>query len=158
MLTPEQESTLKLVKVMLGDVGGNPYSPLLSDEEYVTILEQFDWNWRRSVIILGMSIHAMSAGWATRERVSIDLEIETDFAKNYKLYLDNLIKDISSPKSFNITPYASGVGWEDFNSNESNPNNILSALTQLRTCATEELCSPHNPRTRRFNQFTYGGG
>ena len=156
MLTAEQEQILKMVKVMLGDVPGNPYSPLLSDEDYIIILEQFDWNWRRSVVILGMSIQAMSAGWNTRERVG-DEEIESDFGKNFKNYLDALIADINSPRNFSITPYASGISWDDFVENESNLDNILAKLTQLRSCATEDLCSPTNPRNRAINSFSFGG-
>ena len=133
MLTEEQERILTMVKIMLGDLDGNPFHPLLADEEYIIILEQFNWNWRRAVPMLGYTIQAMSAGWFTRERTG-DIEVELDFGKNFKAYLANLLEDLNSPKNINISPYAGGIDWDDFLANEQNPNNILAKLNDVRAC------------------------
>lgn len=149
MLTEEQERILKMVKIMLGDVAGNPYSPLLEDEEYIALLEQFKWDWKRSVAMIGLSVLAQSAGWATRERVSVDLEIETDFAKNYAVYLNGLMADLNSARNISIVPYVSGIKVEDYLANEADPTNILMKLTQIRTCTSDSRRS----RSCTLNMF-----
>lgn len=151
MLTEEQERILKMVKIILGDVVGNPYSPLLEDEEYIALLEQFKWDWKRSVAMIGLSVLAQSAGWATRERVSVDLEIETDFAKNYAVYLNGLMADLNSARNISIVPYVSGIKVEDYLANEADPTNILMKLTQIRTCTSD------NRRNRSCTLNMFGG-
>lgn len=139
MLTPEQERILKMVKIMLGDIEGNPFYPLLTDEDYIVILEQFKWNYRRALATLGLTIVGMSAGWNTRERVGME-EIENNFSKNYQWYLGRLLDDINSPSGLNIQPYASGISWQDWCSNNLNRDNISPDLTKIKTCSCRNKC------------------
>ena len=139
MLTPEQERILQMVKIMLGDIAGNPYYPLLTDQDYITILEYYNWNWKRAIASLGLTIVGMSAGWNTRERVGLE-EIENNFSKNYQWYLTRLLDDINSPRSLNITPYASGISWQDWCENNLNPDLIKPELTSIKTCSCKAKC------------------
>lgn len=139
MLTPEQQAILKMVKIMLGDIPGNPYYPLLSDDDYQTILEYFNWDWKRAIGSLGLTIVGMSAGWNTRERVGLE-EIENNFSKNYQWYLNKLLTDINSPRTINIKPYVGGLSWQDWCSNNLNPDLVKPELTNIKTCSCKSKC------------------
>lgn len=144
MLTIEQERILKMVKIMLGDIMGNPFFPMLTDEDYIVILEQYNWDWRQAIGILGLTIIGMSAGWNTRERVGLE-EIENKFSENYRWYLDKLLKDIKSPLSLKIKPYAGGISWEDWCENNLNKDNIKPDLTSIKTCSCRGKCRCNKP-------------
>lgn len=139
-LTPDQEKILSMVKVLLGDIEGNPYYPMMTDEQYVEILEFFNWSWKKAIGNLGLSILAMSSGWNTRETVGLET-IENNFNKNYQAYLNKLLDGVNSISQLNITPYAAGISWKDWCSNNLNPDNIIPELSKIKSCRCKRKCS-----------------
>lgn len=139
-LTPAQEKILNMVKILLGDIEGNPYYPMMTDEQYVEILEFFNWEWKKAISSLGLSILGMSSGWNTRETVGLET-IENNFNKNYAAYLGKLLDNLTSVAQINITPYASGISWKDWCANYLNPDNIVPELAKIKSCGCKRKCS-----------------
>lgn len=130
-LTPIEQ-----VRVLCGDTEGSPFYQMLSDDEVQFFLDINGQNVMAAARQAAVSISLQLAGWTSRER-SGDLEVWSNLSTAYLKALENLINDKSPGNLPNgLMPYASGISWDDFCANNSNPDNIRSPLTKIKVCDT----------------------
>lgn len=138
-LTPIEQ-----VRVLCGDTEGSPFYQMLSDDEIQFFLDINGQNVMAAARQAAVSISLQLAGWTSRER-SGDLEVWSNLSTAYLKALENLINDKSPGNLPNgLMPYASGISWEDFCANNSNPDNIRSPLTKIKVCDTPIISGTFN--------------
>ena len=130
-LTPVEQ-----VRLLCGDTVGSPFYQMLSDEEVQFFLDINGGNVKAAARQAAVSISLQLAGWTSRERVG-DIEVWSNLSTAYLKALENLINDSSSASIPNgLMPYASGISWVDVNTNNANPDNVRSPLTQIKVCGS----------------------
>ena len=128
MLTDEMK-----VRLLYGDTPTSPFYQLLTSEEVLWLLEKNRGNIQAAARDAAFSASFQLAGWATRERTG-SIEIWSNLANSYQKALNALIQQ----KVFNLPdglmPYAAGISWKDIEANNSNPDNVRPAITQIDLC------------------------
>lgn len=127
---------VEIVRLLIGDTPTSPFYQLFSDEEVQQFLDLNGGNVRQAARMAAIAASMQLAGWTSRERVG-DIEVWSNLSTQYLKALENLINDSSAGNLPNgLMPYASGISWDDFCANNSNPDNIRSPLTKIKVCDT----------------------
>jgi len=134
------------VRLLIGDTQSSPFYPLLSDDQIEYFLEMFNGSVRQAARQAAVSA-SMAISWVpTREKTG-DIEVWNDYAKQYQLALSYLINE--NPNTYlssGIMPYAAGISWEDIISNRSDPDVVVSPLTQINSyCWTQDGLQESSP-------------
>lgn len=128
------------VRLLIGDVEGSPFYMLFSDEEIQFFLDQNGGNVQLAARMAAIAASFQLAGWNTRERVG-DEEIWNSLSTQYLKALQNLIDNPISSIPNGMMPWAGGISWSDVCANNSNPDNVRSPLTQIKTCDCDDRCN-----------------
>ena len=135
---------VEIVRLLIGDTPTSPFYQLFTDEEIQQFLDLNGGNVRQAARMAAIAASMQLAGWTTRERTG-DIEVWSSLSTQYLKALENLINDSSSANLPNgLMPYASGISWEDFCANNSNPDNIRSPLTNIKVCDTPIISGTFN--------------
>lgn len=86
-LTPVQQ-----VNLLIGNVPANPFYPIYSDEEIQQFLDLSGQNVYKAARLAAISASFIIASFSTRE-VTGDIEVWSEYGKNYLAALNNFIKD-----------------------------------------------------------------
>jgi len=125
---------IETVRLLVGDTSTSPFYQLFTDEEIQQFLDLNGGNVRQAARMAAIAASMQLAGWTSRERVG-DIEVWSNLSTQYLKALENLINDISSASIPNgLMPYASGISWSDICTNNANPDNVRSPLTQIKVC------------------------
>ena len=128
-LTPEDQ-----IRTLIGDVPSSPFYQIFTSEEIEFFLEVNSGNVRQAARMAAIAASIQLAGWNTRESTG-DISVWNELSTAYLKALDNFINDSSSASIPNgLMPYASGISWVDVNTNNANPDNVRSPLTQIKVC------------------------
>ena len=127
------------VRLLIGDVEGSPFYQLFDDTEIQFFLDQNNGNIQLAARMAAIAASFQLAGWNTRERVG-DEEIWNSLSTQYLKALQNVIDNpiINLPNG--MMPWAGGISWSDVCANNSNPDNVRSPLTQIKTCDCDNKC------------------
>ena len=124
------------VRLLIGDTGGSPFYPLFSDEEIQFFLDSYGGVAEASKVA-AISASFQLAAWNTKERTG-DIEVWNELSKQYLKALENLIGKAGGGGTTiipnGLMPYAGGISWDDVNANNTNPDNVRPALTQISVC------------------------
>lgn len=135
-LTPEQQDAILLLRIMLGDVEGSPFYPILSDEEYYTLLEANQWNVKKAARYAGFSIVFYLTQTNYRERTG-DIEVWNLAATEYrKALLDFLNENSLSNLPTSLRPYVGGVSAKEVRDILRNPDYIRHPLASISQCSS----------------------
>ena len=125
---------VEVVRLLIGDVPSSPFYQLFTDEEIQQFLDLNGGNVRQAARMAAIAASMQLAGWNTRETTG-DISVWNELSTAYLKALDNFINDSSSASIPNgLMPYASGISWVDVNTNNANPDNVRSPLTQIKVC------------------------
>ena len=125
---------VETVRLLIGDLPNSPFYQLFDDESIQQFLDLNGGNVRQAARMAAIAASMQLAGWTSRERVG-DIEVWSNLSTAYLKALDNFINDSSSASIPNgLMPYASGISWVDVNTNNANPDNVRSPLTQIKVC------------------------
>lgn len=130
---------IEIIRMLVGDTESSPFYPVLSDEQYQALIDLYGPSTQNVVKWAAASIALTIAGYNIRERVG-DEEIWNNYASNYLKALQAIIDNpiISIPNG--MMPWAGGISWVDVCANNSNPDNVRSPLTQIKTCDCDNKC------------------
>ena len=125
---------VEVVRLLIGDTPTSPFYQLFTDEEIQQFLDLNGGNVRQAARMAAIAASMQLAGWTTRERTG-EVEVWSSLSSQYLKALENLINDSSAGNLPNgLMPYASGISWVDVNTNNANPDNVRSPLTQIKVC------------------------
>ena len=125
---------VEIVRLLIGDVPSSPFYQLFTDEEIQQFLDLNGGNVRQAARMAAIAASMQLAGWNTRESTG-DISVWNELSTAYLKALDNFINDSSSASIPNgLMPYASGISWSDICTNNANPDNVRSPLTQIKVC------------------------
>ena len=125
---------VEVVRLLIGDTPTSPFYQLFTDEEIQQFLDLNSGNVRQAARMAAIAASMQLAGWNTRESTG-DISVWNELSTAYLKALDNFINDSSSASIPNgLMPYASGISWVDVNTNNANPDNVRSPLTQIKVC------------------------
>jgi hypothetical protein len=130
---------IEIIRMLVGDTVSSPFYPVLSDEQYQALIDLYGPSTQNVAKWAAASIALTIAGYNIRERVG-DEEIWNNYASNYLKALQAIIDNpiISIPNG--MMPWAGGISWADVCANNSNPDNVRSPLTQIKTCDCDNKC------------------
>ena len=125
---------VEVVRLLIGDTPTSPFYQLFTDEEIQQFLDMNGGNVRQAARMAAIAASMQLAGWNTRESTG-DISVWNELSTAYLKALDNFINDSSSASIPNgLMPYASGISWSDMCTNNANPDNVRSPLTQIKVC------------------------
>ena len=125
---------VETVRLLIGDLPNSPFYQLFDDESIQQFLDLNGGNVRQAARMAAIAASMQLAGWNTRESTG-DISVWNELSTAYLKALDNFINDSSSASIPNgLMPYASGISWRDICSNNTNPDNVRSPLTQIKVC------------------------
>lgn len=125
---------VETVRLLIGDLPSSPFYQLFDDESIQQFLDLNGGNVRQAARMAAIAASMQLAGWNTRETTG-DISVWNELSTAYLKALDNFINDSSSASIPNgLMPYASGISWVDVNTNNANPDNVRSPLTQIKVC------------------------
>ncbi len=125
---------VETVRLLIGDLPNSPFYQLFDDESIQQFLDLNGGNVRQAARMAAIAASMQLAGWNTRETTG-DISVWNELSTAYLKALDNFINDSSSASIPNgLMPYASGISWVDVNTNNANPDNVRSPLTQIKVC------------------------
>ena len=125
---------IETVRLLIGDIPTSPFYQLFDDESIQQFLDLNGGNVRQAARMAAIAASMQLAGWNTRESTG-DISVWNELSTAYLKALDNFINDSSSASIPNgLMPYASGISWVDVNTNNANPDNVRSPLTQIKVC------------------------
>lgn len=133
-LTPIEQ-----VRLLIGDVPSSPFYQLFTDDDIQFFLDQNNGNVQLAARMAAISASFQLAGWSTRERTG-DLEVWSSLSTQYLKALQNLIDNPVVNLPNGMMPWAGGISWADVCANNSNPDNVRSPLTQIKTCDCDDRC------------------
>lgn len=84
------EDDVLQVRALVGDVGNNPFYPLLPDSAYEGFLATTNNDIMQAAKLAAVSISFMIAGWNTSDQIG-DLRFTNDFARNYQRVLQMVL-------------------------------------------------------------------
>ncbi len=117
------------VRIIVGDVEGNPLFEILDDETYAYLLETTNGDIWQAAIKAAIIISLRIASYPTRERAG-NYEVWNSYSTAYLAALQNLVKTPASLLSSRIIPYAGGVSKVDMFNNDSNQDNNIQPIYQ----------------------------
>lgn len=117
------------VKIIVGDVEGNPLFPILDDETYTYLLETTNNDVWQAAIKAAIIISLRIASYPTRERAG-NYEVWNSYSTAYLAALQNIIKTPAALLSSRIIPYAGGISKADMFNNDSNQDNNIQTIYQ----------------------------
>ena len=125
---------VETVRLLIGDLPNSPFYQLFDDESIQQFLDLNGGNVRQAARMAAIAASMQLAGWNTRESTG-DISVWNELSTAYLKALGNFINDSSSASIPNgLMPYASGISWVDVNTNNANPDNVRSPLTQIKVC------------------------
>ena len=127
--TPGQIEAIKLVRLNIGDSAGSPFHPLFEDDEIASILEYNKWNVRKATRQMAIAASMNFSQMVYRERTG-DIEVWNNVSIQYQKALENIING-SIDDYGTLRPYFGGIDWCTVNTNNLNPANVRSPLTQI---------------------------
>lgn len=133
-LTPIQQ-----VRILIGDVPTSPFYQLFTDDEIQFFLDQNNGNVQLAARMAAISASFQLAGWSSRERTG-EIEVWSNLSTAYLAALKNLIDNPISSIPNGMMPWAGGISWADVCANNTNPDNVRSPLTQIKTCDCDDRC------------------
>lgn len=135
MMNQEQLDKIELVRILVGDTEGSLFYPALTDGQYEKILESENWNVKRAVRRIAMTIAFQLSTYSTRERTA-DIEVWNDASSAYREVLNLLLKGggdaYSLPDLLHV--YAAGISISDYCASNNNPDKLRSPLAQMSPC------------------------
>lgn len=117
------------IKVIVGDVDGNPLYPILDDDTYDYLLGTTGGNIWQAAIKAAIILSLRIASFPTREKAG-HVEVWNTYATSYLAALTNIIKTPASLLSSKIIPYAGGISKQDMYGNDSNQDNNIQPIYQ----------------------------
>lgn len=120
---------IEKVRMIVGDVVGNPLYPILADEDYEYILETTGGNVWQAAIKAAIIISLRISSYPTRERAG-NYEVWNSYSTAYLAALQNIIKTPASLLATKIIPYAGGISKEDMFLNDGNQDNNIQPIYQ----------------------------
>lgn len=117
------------VRIIVGDVEGNPLYEILDDETYEYLLETTNGDIWQAAIKAAIIISLRIASYPTRERAG-NYEVWNQYSTAYLAALQNIIKTPASLLSSRIIPYAGGTSKSDMLCNDSNQDNNIQPIYQ----------------------------
>jgi hypothetical protein len=129
-----------IVRLRIGDTEGSPFYPVLTDEQIQYFLDLHDGNIIAASKDSALAILMQLAGMATRERVG-DVEVW----RSVDAYLNALKFIISNPANFlpnGLMPWSGGISKAEMCLNNSNPDLVKFPLENIKTCDSDDSCSP----------------
>lgn len=123
------EDDILKVRMICGDVPGNPLYPILADSDYEYLLETTGGNIWQAAIKAAIIISLRISSYPTRERAG-SYEVWNSYSTAYLAALQNIIKTPASLLSTKIIPYAGGISKGDMFNNDSNQDNNIQPIYQ----------------------------
>jgi hypothetical protein len=120
---------VETVKIIVGDVVGNPLYPILDDDTYDYLLETTNGDIWQAAIKAAIIISLRIASYPTREKAG-NYEVWNTYSTSYLAALTNIIKTPASLLSTKIIPYAGGISKQDMFLNDSNQDNNIQTIYQ----------------------------
>lgn len=134
-MNQEQLDKIELVRILVGDTEGSIFYPALTDEQYAMILEMENWNVKRAVRKIAMTIAFQLSTYTTRERTA-EIEVWNEASTAYRAVLEMLYN--SSNDAYELPEllhaYAAGISIRDVCETLNNPDHARSSLTQISPC------------------------
>lgn len=126
MATPED---IALVRMIVGDVSGNPLFPILADTDYDYLLGTVSQDVWQAAIKAAIIISLRISSYPTRERAG-NYEVWSEYAKTYLKALDNIVNTPVTLLPNLVVPYAGGISKQDMFDNDSNQDNNRPSIYQ----------------------------
>jgi hypothetical protein len=117
------------VRIIVGDVEGNPLFEILDDETYEYLLETTNGDVWQAAIKAAIIISLRIASYPTRERAG-NYEVWNSYSTAYLAALQNIIKTPAALLTSRIIPYAGGISKQDMFCNDSNQDNNIQPIYQ----------------------------
>lgn len=122
-------SPIDTIKVICGDVPGNPLYPILDDDTYTYLLSTTNGDIWTAAIKAAIIISLRIASYPTQEKAG-HYEVWNTYSKSYLAALTNIIKTPASLIATKIIPYAGGISKQDMFTNSSNQDNNIAPIYQ----------------------------
>lgn len=134
MTEEEKKDLVALVRVLIGDVEGSVFFPILSDEEIESLLEIEDWNPMKAARRAAMSIAFMLSTNNYKERTD-EIEVVNMAASEYRKVLSMFLDSSGSVNlPSDIRPYAAGISKSDYCKSTNSCDIRRSPLVQITPC------------------------
>lgn len=117
------------VRIIVGDVEGNPLFEILDDETYEYLLETTNGDVWQAAIKAAIIISLRIASYPTRERAG-NYEVWNSYSTAYLTALQNIIKTPAALLTSRIIPYAGGISKQDMFCNDANQDNNIQPIYQ----------------------------
>lgn len=133
-LTEEQLEKIAMVRLLIGDVEGSIFYPILSDEEIVRYLILENWDVMRAARRAATTVAFMLSTVSYRERTG-DLEVWNNASIEYRKVLEMFLDESGSANlPANLKPYAAGISVSDVEAANCNPDRNRSPLARITPC------------------------
>lgn len=133
--TEEQEKKILLLRLLLGDVEGSPFYPILTDEEYYTLLDHYRWDVFRASRQAGYSILFYLTKVNYREKTG-DIEVWNLAAMEYRKALNDYIGDRSANLPQDLRPWVGGVSASEMCSLAHSSDYVRHPLASISQCSS----------------------
>lgn len=130
---------IETIRLLVGDTESSPFYPVLSNDQIQALIDLYGPSVTEVARWAAISISFTIAGYNTRETTG-DISVWNEFAKNYLAALENIINNPVVALPNGMMPWAGGISWSDICANNSNPDNVRSPLTQIKTCDDDDRC------------------
>lgn len=133
--TPEEiEQKILLVRILIGDVSGSVFFPVLSDDEIEALLRLENWDVKRAARRAAITTAFYMTTWNTRE-VSGDIEVWNSAATEYRRVLDAFLDESNAGNlPDDLIPYAAGISIADVCASNNDPDKNRSPLARITPC------------------------
>lgn len=136
---------VEAVNMLVGNTPDNIFYPMLEEEEVEYLLQFKGGNIIEAAKMAASAISFKLATTNNKERVG-DTEIWNDAGKNYRLALQEFLKETKNTLPNGVMPWAAGISKSEMLANMNNPDVNQSPLVRLpKTCSKSWL------------QLEYGG-
>lgn len=137
--SPEEQTKIDLVRLLTGTGPSSVLYELRTDDDIASILVAQNWNVIKASKWVALGVAAEVSSWNYRERVGEE-DVWSNIGRDYQNFVKTLLAELGNDiASMNLSPYASGISWEDWISNCRNPDVIRSKLYKINSCCDNRL-------------------
>lgn len=109
MAVLNNEESLALLALLIGDIEGSPFHPLFSSEQYQMILDNSKGRIQDAVKTAAITASMVVAGYSTKEQIG-DFVIVNDYAQTYLKSLNFLMSNPANRLPENLMPWSANTG------------------------------------------------
>lgn len=129
----EIEELVLLVRLLVGDLEGSIFFPVMSDAEIEKILRMENWSVRRAARRVAMGIAFYLSTFNQRERTG-DIEVVNNASAQYGRLLRDFLRESVAELPDSLEPYVGGASIREMCEHINDPDVYINPLLRISPC------------------------